>query len=716
MQFIKKIRNFVNSEMFSDGLKTTFSIVIPPLVLSFFNHIDIGASIAFGVVLTHMVDIPGLFKDRRDFMILSVICTFLISLFAKLIIGHDVLILFVLPTIIFSLSMLAVYGQRATSLSMSIMLAFIMALSSENRSFGTYTPLEQSLFILIGGIWYIIVSLSISQFRPYRLAQQTLGDCMEHIGEYIRIKGQLYDPNVDFEEVTKALLKEQITINEKQNLVREVVFRNKKLVKDTTIIGRSLVFIFSDLNDIFESINATHFDYLKMNKIFGKEQVFHEINRISNDIAFELKSIAHHLTIGKKPTQQFNFEKELKHLKDEINTYQDEDRILLINVYSSLKHIIQKIGYIHRFFYEKDVYEKKKNPYDHLTEFTQVPTYTLKKLKDHLNLGSSMFRHALRLSIVMSFAYFLVFFIPNSDHSYWILLTILVIMKPGFSVTKKRNYQRILGTFLGGVIGVLIVYFIPQAHIKFIIMIIIMIFAYSYLRHVYVIGTLFLTAYILISLSFLTHYDTIDIVEERLVDTIIGGMIAFIASYIIFPSWESKNINQSIQKALIANYEYLYQIFYYIISQKTNITEYKLARKNIYINMANVTSIFQRVISEPKKTQVNAKELNRFTIFNHTFISYSIGLFNLIQRKKDLKIKVEHLALMIIILQQLHLTILIFGEHNPKFELTNLVKEFDRNDTIEIEDNQPDLINEILELLIEIVHDLKKVSLKIKNS
>ncbi len=702
--------------MFSDGLKTTFSIVIPPLVLSFFNHLDIGASIAFGVVLTHMVDIPGFFKDRRDFMILSVICTFLISLFAKLIIGHQLLILFLLPTLIFGLSMLAVYGQRATSLSMAIMLAFIMALSSDNRSFGNYTPLEQSVFILIGGIWYTFVSLSISKFRPYRLAQQSLGDCMDHIAEYIRIKAELYESNVDFNEITKKLLKEQITINEKQNLVREVVFRNKKLVKDTTIIGRSLVFIFSDLNDIFESINATHFDYLKMEKILGKDQVFHQINRVSNNIAFELKSIAHHLTIGKKPTQQHNFEKELKQLKEEINTFENEDRILLINVYSTLKHVIQKIGYIHRFFYEKDVYEKKKNPYDHLTEFTQVPTYKLKKLKDHLNLGSSIFRHALRLSIVMSFAYFLVFFIPNSDHSYWILLTILVIMKPGFSVTKKRNYPRILGTFLGGLIGVLIVYFIPQAHLKFIIMIIIMIFAYSYLRHVYVIGTLFLTAYILISLSFLTHYDTIDIVKERLIDTVVGGMIAFVSSYVIFPSWESKNIDKTIQNALIANYEYLYQIFYYVITQNTDITEYKLARKNIYINMANVTSIFQRVISEPKKTPINDKELNRFTIFNHTFISYSIGLFNLIQRKKDLKIKVEHLALMVIILQQLHLTILIFGDHKPKYQLNNLVIEFNRNNSIELVDDQPDLINEILELLVEIVHDLKKVSLKIKNS
>lgn len=718
MQYYKSIRNFINSEMFSDGLKTTFSIVIPPLILSFFNHIDIGVSIAFGVVLTHIVDIPGLLRDRRNFMLLSITCTFLISLFAKLIIDYNTIVLIALPLVIFSLSMLTVYGQRATNLSMSIMLAFIVALSNDN-SHGNFSPLEQSFFIFIGGIWYMLVSLLISNFRPYRMAQQSLGECMEHVAEYIRLKTQLYSPDIDFESITQTLLKEQIIINEKQNLVREIVFRNKKLIKDTTVIGQSLVFIFSDLNDIFESINANHFNYKKMNQHFGNKLVFNEISEISNEISDELKTIAHHIITGTKPKTKVNYKDKLSLLKQEINTYKDEERIALMNVYLSLKHIIQKISFIHRFFYEKNVNEDKKSPYEHINKFIQGPSYTLKKIKDHLNFKSSIFRHALRLSIVMMIGYFLVFFLPDSDHSYWILLTILVIMKPGFSVTKKRNYQRILGTFFGGLLGVLIVYYVHQVHLKFFIMLIIMIFAYSYLRHVYVIGTLFLTAYILISLSFLAKYDTLMIIEERLLDTIIGGSLAFVSSYLLFPSWESKNVNETIQKALIANYEFLFQIFLYIVRYDINMTKYKLARKNVYINMANVTSIFQRVISEPKKTQINAKELNRFTIFNHTFLSYSIGLLNLLQRKENLTIRIEHLTLMGIILQELYLTILIFGEYKPKYQLMDLIKEFQKKeyhlDDIEIQ-NQADLIQELLELLQEIVHDLKKVSFKIKNN
>ena len=703
--------------MFSDGLKTTFSIVLPPLILSFFNHIDIGVSIAFGVVLTHMVDIPGVLKDRRNYMFISVLCTFLISLYAKLIVNSDLLVIISLPIGIFALSMLSVYGQRATNLSMSIMLAFVVALSSK-VSHGNYSIFEETIFILIGGLWYILVSLSISQFRPYRLAQQSLGNCMDHVADYIRIKSKLYENDIDFKSITEELLKEQIIINEKQNLIREIVFRNKKLVKDTTVIGRSIVFIFSDLNDIFESINATHFDYIKLNERFGNDPVYGLINKTSNNIAFELKSIAHNITVGSKPKSKHDFTKELSKIKELINTYEIEDRLQLLNIYLSLKHIIQKISFIHRFFYEKNVEENKKNPYEHIGKFVQTPTYKLKKLKDHLNFESSIFRHALRLSIVMLIGYCLVYILPDSDHSYWILLTILVIMKPGFSVTKKRNTQRILGTLIGGIIGVLVVYYVHQLHIKFIIMIIIMIFAYSYLRHVYVIGTLFLTAYILISLSFLTHYDTLEIVKERLLDTAIGGSLAFVSSYIIFPSWESKNINETLQKALIANYEFLYQIFFSIVKYDINMTQYKLARKNVYINMANVTSVFQRVISEPKKTQVNAKELNRFTIFNHTFVSYSIGLLNLVQRKKVLIIRVEHIALMVKILQEINLAILMFGDYKPKYLLKDLVIEFEREQEykLEVDQSEPDLIYELLELLEEIVHDLKKVSTRIKNS
>lgn len=700
--------------MFSDGLKTTFSIIIPPIILGFFGHINIGASISFGVILAHMCDIPGILNDRRNFMFLSILSTFAISFVTKTFHHLEYFVIPTLPFIIFSMSMLAIYGQRSTNLGMSVMLAFIMGLSDTTNG-KNFSPIDYSLYLLSGGLWYMFISLSISKFRPYKMAQQALGDCMNHIAEYIRIKGKLYDTTLELHKVTQELLEEQIVISEKQDLVRELVFRNKQLVKDTTVIGRALVFTFSDLNDIFESMNATHYDYEKMHEKFGKEEAFRQINRITNKISLELKSIAYHINTSQIPKSKFDFELELHKLKDQINLYDKQDRVFLHNVYLNLKHIITKIGFIHRFFNEKNVKENKKNPYEHLTKFTQTPTYTLKKLKDHLNLQSSIFRHALRLSIVMMMGYFLIHFLPNSDHSYWILLTILVIMKPGFSVTKKRNYQRLIGTLFGGIIGLFVVYFIDAVHIKFIIMLIMMIFAYTYLRHIYVIGTLFLTTYIIISFSFLTEHNTFEIIGERLIDTFIGGTMAFASSYVIFPSWESKNINQTIQKALIANYEFMFHIFYYVVRRDMDMTKYKLARKNVYINMANVTSIFQRVISEPKKTQVNAKELNRFTIFNHSFISYSIGLLELLQRKKDITIRLEHIDLMVKILQELHLIILIFGEYKPKYNSKDLLKEYHIQILLD-EDRlikKPDVVMELLELIEEIVFDLRKVSQKL---
>ena len=697
--------------MFSDGLKTAFSIIIPPIILGYFGMIDIGVNISLGVILTHICDIPGVLKDRRNFMLLSMLLTFVISFITRTFADHQLFVFIGLPIITFTMSMLTVYGQRSTNLGMSVMLSFVMSLSTNNTH--DFSPFENSLLILTGGIWYILIALSISQFRPYKMAQQSLADCMTHVADYIIIKSKYYDTTIDTERITRQLLEEQIIIHEKQDLVRELVFNNKKLIKDTTVIGRSLVFIFSDLNDIFEGINATHYEYDKLNERFGKDESFRQINRILNKIGNELHAIAYHINTGRKPKSKYDFDYELNKLKDQINLYESEDQYLLHNIYLNLKHIIQKIGFIHRFFYDKKVNEKKKNPYDHLNKFTATQTYDIKKLKDHLNLDSSIFRHALRLSIVMTLGYSITFIVPYTEHSHWIILTILVIMKPGFSVTKKRNYQRLLGTVFGGVIGLLVVYFIESIQLKFAIMLVLMIFAYTYLRHKYVIGTLFLTAYILISFSFLTQYNTFEVIGERLTDTLIGGVLAFVSSYVLFPSWESKNIKQTIQKALIANYEFLYFIFHYVIYRDMNMTSYKLARKSVYVNMAAVTSIFQRVISEPKKTQINALELNRFTIFNHSFVSYSSGLLQLMQRKKDLTIKLEHVDLMIKILEQLHRVILIYGDFKPKYHHKDLMKDFKTPILFDEKDHQTDLVIEVLELVEEIVFDLRKVSVKL---
>lgn len=57
-----------------------------------------------------------------------------------------------------------------------------------------------------------------------------------------------------------------------------------------------------------------------------------------------------------------------------------------------------------------------------------------------------------------------------------------------------------------------------------------------------------------------------------------------------------------------------------------NVTEYRLARKNVYVNTANLSGAFQRMLQEPKSKQRRIKEIHKFVVLNHILSSYLANL------------------------------------------------------------------------------------------
>lgn len=713
MNIRNQIENFIYGEALADGLKTSLAIVIPPLIAAIFGELYIGVTISLGAILAHMTDTPGPFKERRNFLWISVILIFLVSYFTKSINHFPIFLGISLIIIVFFSNILAVWGQRASALGMVIMMSMVMNMNDLKAEFSSF---EVAFYVTIGAVWYSIFSLSISTFRPYRMAQQNLADTMIHISEYIRIKASMFDKDSNYDDIIKKLIDEHVVINEKQNLVRELVFTNKRLVKDQTPIGRSIVFIFSDLVDIFENVTAAQYDHKRIREDYGDTKAMRKIYNMMNKIAHELKMIAYHINSDKKPKKPtFDFEVELKKIDDAIKELYAEGKkpIVLTKIFINLKQIVYKIEFIHKFFYDDSFTEKKTNPLEHAKQFEPTINYSWGRMKDHFNLKSSFFRHAIRASIVMLLAYGVTFIIPMTYHSYWILMTVVVILKPGFSVTKKRNYQRLKGTIAGGLVGLLILLVIPQHSIRFVLMLFFMLLAYTFIRQKYAVGTFFLTAYILIAFSFYSLKDSIYIIQERFIDTLVGGFMAFISCYIILPTWEKNNMNDYIQKALIANYEFIFLVFKKLADNEVSTTDYKIARKDIFIAMANINSVFQRIISEPKDKQHHAKELNKFTIFNQSFVSYAVGLVKVIKNNNSVILTSEHIRLMKKTLQLLLQNIRLYGEYETK----NLPKtiEFKENtiafSDIETEALQHDseLIEDLLEYLYEISTDFSKV-------
>src|SRR5690606_33515723 len=118
--------------------------------------------------------------------------------------------------------------------------------------------------------------------------------------------------------------------------------------------------------------------------------------------------------------------------------------------------------------------------------------------------------------------YLLSLVINVGNHSYWILLTIMVILKPGFSLTKQRNFQRLIGTIIGGVGGALILILVTDQTSLFVLLLLFMVATYSLIRINYIVSVMFMTPYILIMFSFL-DMNTLTILRERIIDTLIGS-------------------------------------------------------------------------------------------------------------------------------------------------------------------------------------------------
>jgi uncharacterized membrane protein YccC len=136
----------------------------------------------------------------------------------------------------FFFSMFNVYGNRATSVGNAAILVMILTMD---------TPIEMAdvlphaLPILGGGIFYTILSLLLHTLRPYRIAQRALADCIREISTYLSIRSDFYDENIDLDANYKKLVAQQIVVNEKQDAARELFFKTRQIVKETTTDGNS---------------------------------------------------------------------------------------------------------------------------------------------------------------------------------------------------------------------------------------------------------------------------------------------------------------------------------------------------------------------------------------------------------------------------------------------------------------------------------------------
>jgi uncharacterized membrane protein YgaE (UPF0421/DUF939 family) len=157
----------------------------------------------------------------------------------------------------------------------------------------------------------------------------------------------------------------------------------------------------------------------------------------------------------------------------------------------------------------------------------------LRGLLEQHTLKSIVFRHALRLSVATAIA-LAIYKYFRIEHGYWLIITVLVIVKPIFADTRKRALERVLGSVVGGILAVCIAAEIQNLIFMDVLLLLFSILAFSHVRTNYGVYVFFLTPFVILMIDTIVPGDW-QIALVRILDTFIGGAIALTVSFLLRP-------------------------------------------------------------------------------------------------------------------------------------------------------------------------------------
>lgn len=636
----KSVQKFTAQTNFTNALKVTIAAVIPVIVFASLDLFKIGFSFALGAILTYPSDIPSNLKHKINGILVAILIIVVSAVLVSVLYPYPYLFYPFLAASLFFLSMISVYGQRATMVSFSGLLSIALAIGHVQEGVSIWI---NGGYILGGGLFYLLVSLVFYKIRPYRYVELQIAECLKLTSKYLKLRGDLWDVNASRETIIKGQLLLQVELNTTHENIREILIRNRS-TSGSSNQNRKMLIVFTSLVEILELALSTSFNHEKFNEKFSAyPKILKNYQHLAYNLGGTLKRISISIQDNKKYISTHQLFNDLEALEAAILKYQEsegnkdahEGVLMLSNMRDYVERQIEKIKILERAFTAKIEIQETKPLEKDLEKFLTPLYYPWSTFQNNLSFSSTIFRHSLRLTLTILVG-IVIGNLISVEKVYWILLTIVVILRPGYGLTKERSYQRIFGTVLGGLIAFGIISVVQNPYAISTFAIIAMLLGFTFTQTNYKVGATFVTIYVVFIYAMLTP-NVRDVVQFRVMDTFVGAVLAFSANYFLWPSWEFLNVRVFLKKSIKANYHYLKEISIFYNEKGEVTTSYKVARKFAFIEIGNLMNSFQRMTQEPKSKQKQLPQLYKLVELNYSLVSSSASLGTYIQTHKTTK-------------------------------------------------------------------------------
>ncbi len=593
-----------------------------PLVVFHGADLSLAISMIMGVFLGAPADIPG----SRKHMILGILTGISSGTFTYLVLSLATLAgsFWLVPLLAFFCffhAMIAVYGFRASLVSFSGLIAIIFSMARPATYFET--AFQNAGLMLSGGLVYLCVAWISNRLTDKRVKRKLLAESLLLTATFIRKRTHMIEAGEETTALQQELISLQQELNEKHEKLREILVAERKAGITTDFSGKQIL-IFVELIDILELILANPANYERIRHEFeGREFLITPFVDTLIYIAAQLEEAAKVLAEGKKPGEQTDAERVLKPVREtmqsaEIEQLPESLRNLLTYMTGYLRKQLDKVRVIEKVLRDLVDKETVRSRTGDAERFVTETQYAPAILLGNLNFRSPVFRHALRLSIAVTLAYVAGLFI-QIQNSYWIVMTIIVILRPGYALTKERSAHRVIGTVIGAAIAFVVILLTGNKTLFGTLSVICLVLAFSFIQRNYRSAAMFITLNVIFLYALLAD-NVWHVISFRVLDTLIGTLIAFLASRFLFPMWESDSIRDLFFDSMRASSEYLRQVIR-SCGESEKPLNYKLARKEAFLELGRLNAAGERLNHDPLSHQDDPEKIARLILMDHNLLS-----------------------------------------------------------------------------------------------
>ncbi|MFW2162626.1 YccS family putative transporter [Acinetobacter beijerinckii] len=488
----------------------------------------------------------------------------------------------------------------------------------------------QPALLVVGAAWYGLLSTISFLLFPVRKVQDQLSASYSALGSFLFAKSNLFDVDMTPSSYQQSMIDialengKLVAIFNEMRMSLLTRLKGDRGQKDTR---RSLQYYFV-AQDIHERADSAHIDYQKLAKVFQHSDILFRFQRILSIQGKACQDLAQSILTRTRYEHNKRFKHSFENLRLSLEKlrkdgFYDQVRInALFALYQNLKSIDAQLQNLET---ERNLQQinaqsaEKQLKDDDLKGWNDI----IVRVKQHLTPESVLFRHAVRLSIVLFIGYLFIQ-LTNIAYGYWILLTALFVCQPNFNATKRRLYLRIIGTLVGIIVGLAIIYFIPSIEGQLVMLVLSGVLFLELRSKQYAQATAFIT--ILALINFNLDGSAFAAGLPRFIDTVIGCALAWFGVSFIWPDWKFRRLPRSIQRSLQAQCKYLAEVVEQYHHGRNHDLNYRVVRRAAHNTDAEVASLISTIATEPN-IDINQKTLAfEFLCLSHTFLSYIAAL------------------------------------------------------------------------------------------